>query len=366
MFKLIAYNTNTKLYSILDTSDNTINEVRLGCILNSLLYKGIDIKGILKHKDCIYIEETNHFIRLLSTHIVGMQRQMNDGRICIVVNYEGANAIDVEYLDGVIKRTTKYNFMQGTVKYLRNLVGDTKMMNCGKLATVIRHSHREGQHRADIDIKFEDNTIVYNRSIYAYERGEIAHPVYSTPEVKWLGVQNKNFMGAIMEIIDYKSYLDLTVKFLEDNAVVKHVTLEAFKQGNIKHPSMTNNKQLVYNKVYKIGEKQVMQNGLIAEIIEYRGSNDIDVKFEDNTIVTNKTYQAFLKGKISHPIKHKKLGEKHRMNNGLMAEIIAYRSALSIDIKFEIDDLILKNKTYNAFKEGKIKHPKYNKKGELL
>lgn len=364
MFKLIAYNTNTKLYSILDTSDKTINEVRLGCILNSLIYKGIDIKGILKHEDCIYIEETKQFIRLLPQHIVGMQRQMDDGRTCTVVNYDGANNIEVEYEDGVLKKTSKHTFMQGRVKYLKNLLGDTKMMNCGMMVTVIRHSKRVGQSKSDIDVKFEDNTIVYNRSIYAYRRGEIAHPTYHKPDVKWIGVQNKNFMGSIMEIIDYKSYLDLTVKFLEDNTVVKHVTLEAFKQGNIKHPSMTNNKQLVYNKVYKIGEKQVMQNGLIAEIIAYRGSNDIDVRFEDNTIVTNKTYQAFLKGKISHPTKHKRLGEKHVMKNGLVVEIIAYRSALSIDIKFEVDGLIIKNRTYSECKEGKIKHPKYNKKGE--
>ena len=41
--------------------------------------------------------------------------------------------------------------------------------------------------------------------------------------------------------------------------------------------------------------------------------------------------------------------------------IIKYRKSEDIDIQFE-DETIVKNKTYNNFKKGNIKNPNYKKK----
>ena len=42
----------------------------------------------------------------------------------------------------------------------------------------------------------------------------------------------------------------------------------------------------------RIGESRKMSNGQTATIVAYRGATDMDVKFDDGTIATNKTYSC--------------------------------------------------------------------------
>ena len=51
----------------------------------------------------------------------------------------------------------------------------------------------------------------------------------------------------------------------------------------------------------RIGQTKTMNNGLKATIIQYRSAHDIDVQFEDGTIVKNKVYSRFINGAIGHP-----------------------------------------------------------------
>ena len=51
----------------------------------------------------------------------------------------------------------------------------------------------------------------------------------------------------------------------------------------------------------RIGERNMANNGLIMTIIAYRGESDIDIEFEDGTIVTNKKYSNYANGQIEHP-----------------------------------------------------------------
>ena len=50
----------------------------------------------------------------------------------------------------------------------------------------------------------------------------------------------------------------------------------------------------------RTGEVNIAKNGLKMTIIDYRFSKDIDIQFEDGTIVKNKTYQSFKKGTIKN------------------------------------------------------------------
>lgn len=52
-------------------------------------------------------------------------------------------------------------------------------------------------------------------------------------------------------------------------------------------------------KVSRVGEKKIANNGIMMEIIAYRNANDIDVRFQDGTVVLNKSYAAFHKGSIA-------------------------------------------------------------------
>lgn len=83
--------------------------------------------------------------------------------------------------------------------------------------------------------------------------------------------------------------------------------------------------------------------------------------FENNIIVQHKRYYYFIIGCIASRdeenikvIKNKhdqRIGEIKKMNNGMQATIIEYRSHLDIDIKFD-NGIIRKHVTYNNFKKG--------------
>ena len=107
-------------------------------------------------------------------------------------------------------------------------------------------------------------------------------------------------------------------------------------------------------KIDRTGEKRVMNCGLEAEIIAYRGTNDIDVKFEDGYIAYNKQYTRFKKGMIkSHLEEENRLGEERLMSCGLKAKIIKYNNAKDIDVEFE-DGVVVKHKPYSSFIIGRI------------
>ena len=51
----------------------------------------------------------------------------------------------------------------------------------------------------------------------------------------------------------------------------------------------------------KLGVTKTMNCGLKATVIAYRSYTDIDVRFENDVIVTNKSWQHFCDGKIKCP-----------------------------------------------------------------
>ena len=56
-----------------------------------------------------------------------------------------------------------------------------------------------------------------------------------------------------------------------------------------------------HRRVKRIGEVSVTRSGLKMKIIEYRNNKDIDIMFEDNTILRERDYTSFRNGSIAHP-----------------------------------------------------------------
>ena len=108
------------------------------------------------------------------------------------------------------------------------------------------------------------------------------------------------------------------------------------------------------SKEFRLGQVGVNNQDLKMTIIAYRKANDIDVQFEDGTIVENKRYNHFLKGQIANP--NYRIGEIKKNNQGLQMTIIAYRKTIDIDVQFE-DGTIVENKQYDNFLKGKIANP---------
>lgn len=106
--------------------------------------------------------------------------------------------------------------------------------------------------------------------------------------------------GQKAEIIEYRNCYDIDIRF-EDGTVALHKDYSNFKKGAIKNPNckcIQNTENRIKNRV---NEKKMMNNGMYATIIAYRNNKDIDVKFEDNTIVSHRQYSRFKTGNIRNP-----------------------------------------------------------------
>ena len=112
-------------------------------------------------------------------------------------------------------------------------------------------------------------------------------------------------------------------------------------------------------KIDRLGETRMMNCGMEATIIRYGRNNDIDVSFEDGTVVEHKEYDAFKKGKIANPnietFAEARLGETRMMKCGIEATIIRYGRSDDIDIRFE-DGAVVEHKAHGTFKNGEISH----------
>ena len=166
-----------------------------------------------------------------------------------------------------------------------------------------------------------------------------------------IGESNIANNGQVMTIIEYKNYKDIDIQF-EDGTIVKNKNYNRFLKGYIKNPNLSNT-----NIKSRIGETNINKNRQTMTIVEYRRNNDINIQFEDGFIVKHRNYQNFLKGNIKKSnlsIKNK-IGETRIAKNGQTMTIIKYRNSKDIDIQFE-DGTIVKNKRYSNFKNGRIRN----------
>ena len=264
-----------------------------------------------------------------------------------IIRYSGSADIDVQFEDGtIVEHKTYGNFKKGSIKNFNYRTGETNTNNDqGLKMTIIKCRNCK-----DIDVQFEDGTIVKHKTYDAFKRGEIANPNYNRYNCR-VGETNISNQGLKMTIIRYNGTRDIDVQF-EDGTIVKHRTYGNFKKGEIVNPSEYNS---------RLGETNTNNDqGLKMTIIKYRNSTDIDVQFEDGTIVKHKTYSNFKIGAITNPNYNEyinsRIGETNISNQGLKMTIIKYKSYRDIDVQFE-DGTIVEHRSYNDFKKGTVKHP---------
>jgi len=113
------------------------------------------------------------------------------------------------------------------------------------------------------------------------------------------------------------------------------------------------------SKIDRVGETRIMNCGMEATIIRYDRYDDIDVRFEDGKVVEHRAYNQFKKGGIAYSstkvTTEEHIGEKRMTNCGLEATIIRYENAKDIDVRFE-DGTVIEHRRYIAFKECTITH----------
>ena len=120
--------------------------------------------------------------------------------------------------------------------------------------------------------------------------------------------------------------------------------------------------------VNHIGETNRATNGMLITIIAYRKSKDIDVQFEDGTIVRNKCIGDFNRGLIKYPTKLKYIGSENINKQGRHMKIIEYKNNKEVIIQF--DDGITIKRSLESFVNRVAKHPNdiksRNKKEKIL
>lgn len=306
---------------------------------------------------------------------VGEVTVATNGMKMRIIAYHNCKNIDVQFEDGTIVYNKTYNkFKSGNIAnpnytLQEKRVGETNKACNGMLMKIIKYTDFN-----NVDIEFEDGCKVYNKCYGNFLKGDIAHPTIKGNNLqayanKRIGEESISTKGMKMKIISYRGYDDVDIQF-EDGTIVYNRAYYDFQKGNISNPTVSN-KDLRIGMIFytKKDHKKV-------EIVDYNGCNDVTVKLDDGTILKGVYYKSLVRGyDVSTRSKdyNKYEGLVSLMNVGMKAKIIKYRGCTDIDIQFE-DGTIVRNKTITNFNKGNISHPnfhpdkfgKYRSKGYLI
>ena len=242
---------------------------------------------------------------------VGETRMMNCGMEATIIEYFGADDITVQFEDGTIRRNKRYyNFKRGNISvipkdlnYNVSRFGEVKERACGLRAVIICYVNSY-----DVDVAFENGEIMRGCTYQNFIKGRIKpNSMHKTKKLaKTMNLQNDRFKkrigeavmqncGQIATIVGYKNSCAVDVEF-PDGTKVTDRKYDDFMRGRIKNPTLGHHRLKD-----RTGETRIMNCGLSATIIRYGNSRDIDIRFENGKIATNKYYRAFCMGKIGLP-----------------------------------------------------------------
>lgn len=310
-------------------------------------------------------------------NIKGLTLTMANGQSATVIDYIDSKHMTIQFEDGTIKENVyKVHFLKGKVanssmgdknagaaytnRNRHSILGKVNMQNCGMSAVCIAD-----RGSADIDVQFEDKTIVKGRRRYEFLRGSINNP--NIVRGSLLNETRTMNCGMKATVISDRSSTDIDVKF-ENNDIVYHRSRGDFIRGEIACPSLP---KYYANRKHLEGETRTMNCGMQARIICYHDSDNIDIEFEDGTIVENKTVTNFKLGNIDNPnyYRHNMIGEVLTMNCGMQCKVIEQdNSVTNLTVEFE-DGTIVRHKTKREFYNRSIQNhniPRFNSLPQAL
>lgn len=115
-----------------------------------------------------------------------------------------------------------------------------------------------------------------------------------------VGYTKTNRQGLNYTVIAYRDRLDIDVRF-EDGLVVEHVPVTKINQNTLHHPNYPVPRNTRTPIDQRVGEVRQNTQGRKMEVVAYRGANDIDIKFENGFVVEHTQYQLFERGTICDP-----------------------------------------------------------------
>lgn len=164
------------------------------------------------------------------------------------------------------------------------------------------------------------------------------------------GEVNYNSQGLRMKICRYNNVHDIDVEF-DDGYITTNKHYIAFKKGNIVNPNYD-----ISSVINRSGETNFNNQGLKMTIVNYKNNHDIDVEFEDGTIIEHRCYSEFKDGGIRNKNYSKYIGETSKNNDGQKMTVIGGSTHDNLIVKFE-DGTIVNNIDFKRFREGCVSNP---------
>ena len=252
---------------------------------------------------------------------------------------------------------------------LENMVGKRKIAKNGMGMTIVAYRNSN-----DIDIRFDDGTLVEHRLYNAYKAGTIKNPNLASSmerkkavfSEKRIGEKGIGRNGMEMTLVAYRGARDIDVLF-SDGVLVEHKFYANFKKGFIQHPDHKKTDSTARTKINahaerRVGQQVVNKWGDIMTLIAYRSAIDVDVQFEDGTVVKT-SYNSFIKGLKTKKSVPKdswdKTGESKFSSSGIFMTIKQYNSAKSVLVEFEDGAQVICS--YGQYTSGYVLHPYFRK-----
>lgn len=297
------------------------------------------------------------------------------GQIMTIIKYRSVKSIDIQFEDGSIITDKNYSaFKKGSVKHSnlrKHAIGEKSIHKAtGQEMTLLAYRSSK-----DVDILFEDGSILRNRPYYNFKVGTVRHPSISISRCGYylgdlrVGETSVSTAGQSMKIIVYRNAQDLDVQF-EDGMIVKHRTYRRFKDGQIANPNL----RQVHPKQVKelVGEQKLNKYGELMTIISRHGDR-IDVQFENGKIRRNVGRAQFLNGSLASEsrldklevIRQERLGTKVKALNGLEMTAIGYDGFNHVTVQFE-DGEIVKDIRWQSFISGVVGHPSIRRRARKM
>lgn len=133
-----------------------------------------DLIDFQRDADKIMKEYRKKYVTIHSIERLGEERTMSCGRVCKIIEYFDSKNITVQFLDnGAIAYHKRYtNFVEGRIADPSNgHLNETRRMSNGELATLIKWNNR-----SNVNIRFADGIIAYNREYQNFKKGTIRKP----------------------------------------------------------------------------------------------------------------------------------------------------------------------------------------------
>lgn len=240
-------------------------------------------------------------------------------------------------------------------------IGEKNVAHCGMEMTIVEYFHRH-----NITVKFADGTIRHNITYQQFRNGCVAPEKHSLVSIKntaqYLGQSQRNNAGDVMTVLVYRNSNDIDVQF-DDGTIVSHRSVDDFRHGSILNPNSTNSRdsRLRQQALSRLGEIHYNKLNESVTIIAYRNSEDVDVKFNDGSVRQHVTYLAVRRGQVRKhgnimPGNDSRIGEQYHNQQGLLTTIIEYYTSRDVTVQFE-DGTICRHLRYGNICRGCVKHP---------